>query len=283
MIAPGAARFALARKCRLFSGARETAPLTQDGKHAVVTGGGSGIGLATAVALVKAGWTVTLAGRNKAKLLAARAMTNASQIAVADVTEPDDVQSTVRRAAEESGPIRLLVNNAGGVTSAPFEKTSLKAWRESLDLNLMGAVHGIQAVLPGMKAAGTGRIVNIASTAGLVGYRYVSAYVAAKHAVVGLTKALALELAKTGITVNAVCPGFTDTASSNPPSRPLPNPATARRTKRLRIHCHQSARPACQTGGSGRGRSVARVGRSRRRQRRRASGGRRRSIMRTAQ
>lgn len=186
--------------------------MAQDGRHAVVTGGGSGIGLATANALVKAGWTVTLAGRNKAKLLAARAMTNASQIAVVDVTEPDDVQSTMRRAAEESGPIRLLVNNAGGVTSAPFEKTSLKAWRESLDLNLMGAVHGIQAVLPGMKAAGTGRIVNIASTAGLVGYRYVSAYVAAKHAVVGLTKALALELAKTGITVNAVCPGFTDTS-----------------------------------------------------------------------
>jgi NAD(P)-dependent dehydrogenase (short-subunit alcohol dehydrogenase family) len=105
----------------------------------------------------------------------------------------------------------LLVNNAGGVTSASFEKTSLGAWRETLDLNLMGAVHCIQAALPGMKANGWGRIVNVASTAGLVGYRYVSAYVAAKHALVGLTKALALEFAKSSITVNAVCPGYTDT------------------------------------------------------------------------
>ncbi len=185
--------------------------MAQDGRHALVTGGGSGIGLVTAAALVKAGWTVTLAGRNKTKLLTAQAATSASHIAVVDVTDAEAVHSAVRSAIAQNGPIRLLVNNAGGVSSAPFEKTSLKAWRESLDLNLMGAVHGIQAVLPGMKAAAAGRIVNIASTAGLVGYRYVSAYVAAKHAVVGLTKALALELAKTGVTVNAVCPGFTDT------------------------------------------------------------------------
>ncbi|MGD0144461.1 MAG: SDR family NAD(P)-dependent oxidoreductase [Rhizomicrobium sp.] len=185
--------------------------MAQIGKHALVTGGGSGIGLATATALVEAGWRVTLAGRNKAKLLAALAATNASQIVVVDVTDAEAVQSAVRWAANENGPIRLLVNNAGGVASASFEKTSLAAWRETLDVNLMGAVHGIRAVLPDMKAAGGGRIVNIASTAGLTGYRYVSAYVAAKHAVVGLTKALALELAKTGITINTVCPGYTDT------------------------------------------------------------------------
>jgi NAD(P)-dependent dehydrogenase (short-subunit alcohol dehydrogenase family) len=185
--------------------------LAQIGKHALVTGGGSGIGLATVAALVAAGWRVTLAGRNKAKLLAALAATNASQIVVVDVTDAEAVQSAVRWAANENGPIRLLVNNAGGVASASFEKTSLAAWRETLDVNLMGTVHGIRAVLPDMKAAGGGRIVNIASTAALTGYRYVSAYVAAKHAVVGLTKALALELAKTGITVNAVCPGYTDT------------------------------------------------------------------------
>jgi NAD(P)-dependent dehydrogenase (short-subunit alcohol dehydrogenase family) len=97
------------------------------------------------------------------------------------------------------------------VASAPFDKTTAQSWRETLDLNLMGTVNCIHAVLPQMKAAGWGRIVNLASTAGLIGYRYVSVYVAAKHAVVGLTKALALEVARTGVTVNAVCPGYTDT------------------------------------------------------------------------
>jgi NAD(P)-dependent dehydrogenase (short-subunit alcohol dehydrogenase family) len=176
-------------------------------RHALVTGGGSGIGLATARALANADWQVTILGRNKAKLEAAARETKGARIAVADVTDSE----VITRAIREIGPVTLLVNNAGGVTSAPFEKISAQSWRETLDLNLMGAVHCTQAVLPQMKAAGFGRIVNVASTAGLIGYRYVSAYVAAKHAVVGLTKALALELAKTGITVNAVCPGYTDT------------------------------------------------------------------------
>ena len=179
-------------------------------RHAFVTGGGSGIGLAVAQALGKCGWQVTIAGRHRAKLEAARELIPGSRVEIVDVTKPESVEAGFAGAASR-GAVNLLVNNAGGVSTAPFEKTSLENWREALDLNLMGAVHCIRAVLPGMRAAGFGRIVNIASTAGLVGYRYVSAYVAAKHAMVGLTKALALELAKTGITVNAVCPGYADT------------------------------------------------------------------------
>ncbi len=185
--------------------------MTQTGRHAFVTGGGSGIGLAVATTLSAAGWRVTIAGRNKERLEAQAAALSGAQVQAVDVTNAEAVTAAVQAAASALGPVQLLVNNAGGVVSASFEKTDLEAWRQALDLNLMGAVHCTRAVLPSMKAGGWGRIVNVASTAGLVGYRYVSAYVAAKHAVVGLTKALALELAKTGITVNAVCPGYTDT------------------------------------------------------------------------
>ena len=167
------------------------------GKHAVVTGGSRGIGAAIANALRSAGAVVTVLGRHTEPH--------------ADVADRDAVDHAFRAIQTASGPVQILVNNAGQAESAPFLKTSQDLWRRMLAVNLDGAYHCTQAALPGMLDSGWGRIVNIASTAGLTGYGYVSAYCAAKHGVIGLTRALALELANKNITVNAVCPGFTET------------------------------------------------------------------------
>ena len=182
-----------------------------DGRHAVITGGGTGIGRAVALALSEAGAAVTLIGRRREPLEEAAAMLSRSHIATADVTDPDGLAQAMEAAEAAHGPVAILVNNAGMAESAPFARTDPAMVRRILAVNLEGVFNATRVVLPGMVEAGWGRVVNVASTAALKGMAYVSAYCAAKHGVIGMTRALALETAETGVTVNAVCPGYTDT------------------------------------------------------------------------
>jgi NAD(P)-dependent dehydrogenase (short-subunit alcohol dehydrogenase family) len=179
--------------------------------HAVVTGGGRGIGAAIAATLKKHDARVTILGRDITALSAVVAAGAADAYFAVDITDEAVLQGCLAKVMVDIGPVDILVNNAGAAATSPFLKSSNADFRAMLEVNLLGAVTASRALLPGMIARKFGRIINIASTAGLKGYPYVSAYVTAKHALMGFTRALASETAQKGITVNAVCPGFTDT------------------------------------------------------------------------
>jgi NAD(P)-dependent dehydrogenase (short-subunit alcohol dehydrogenase family) len=185
------------------------------GQHAVVTGGGRGVGAAIAAAIAAEAADVTLMGRTADAIQSrATALAASSGIRVravtCDVTDAASVERAFEIAAGALGPIHILINNAGYAEAAPLVHTTLDAWQRTIAVNLTGTFLCIQQVLPAMLAAGQGRIVNVASTAGLRGYAQVAAYCAAKHGVVGLTRALAAETTSSGVSVNAVCPGYVE-------------------------------------------------------------------------
>jgi len=182
------------------------------GRHALVTGANRGIGAAVARALSAQGARVTLMVRDGDKARAvADSLAGPHAVVVADVTDRTASQAACAEAVAAFGPIDILVNNAGTVESATFMKSDPASFQRMLEVHLLAAVHTTQAVLPGMLERGHGHVVNVASIAGVTGGPYLSAYSAAKHALVGLTRALALEVGARGVAVNAVCPGYVDT------------------------------------------------------------------------
>ena len=180
-------------------------------KHCLVTGGGSGVGAAIAVHLAAYGANVTIMGRREAPLKALSEHNDTVAYCVCDVTSPSEIATSLASARTMFGTIDIAVANAGAASSKPFGKLTAQDLTAMLDVNLLGVFHTYQAVLPDMLAAQWGRLITIASTAGLKGYGYVSAYSAAKHAAVGLTRSLAIEVARKGLTANAICPSYVDT------------------------------------------------------------------------
>ncbi len=180
------------------------------GHHALVTGGGTGIGAAIARALAAEGAKLTLVGRRRDKLEEVGSEAFDALVAPADVTDRAQIDDAFAIAREAQGPITILVNNAGAAAGVPFAKVTPALWRGMLSVNLDGMFNCCQAALPDLLAAEAGRIVTVASMAGLYGFAYAAPYIAAKHGAVGLTRALAAEYAQTSLRVNAVCPGFVD-------------------------------------------------------------------------
>jgi 3-hydroxybutyrate dehydrogenase len=213
-------------------------PVKLKNRIALVTGGGRGIGRAIATALASEGAAVAVVARTEREVAdVAQEMRDESGIqamhAVCDVSDRESVEIALADVRERLGPIDILVNNAGVAESAPLVKTSDELWQRHLNINLTGTFYFMRSVVPSMIERGWGRIINVASIAGKTGAPYISAYSASKHGVLGLTRAVALEVATKGVTVNAICPGYVDTdmterAIENITSRTGKSPVEAR-------------------------------------------------------
>jgi len=181
-------------------------------RHVLVTGAGTGIGEAVSRQLHTDGYRVSLVGRRPEPLAALSASLGENAYAITgDVTDRSSISSAFTSARERFGSIEILVNSAGMAPTAPFHRVDFADWQRTMDVNVNGVFHCSQIALGDMLGAGWGRIINIASVASLRGFPYVSGYCASKHAVLGMTRAVALEVATQGVTVNAICPGYVDT------------------------------------------------------------------------